>query len=508
MNRPPKRRSMRASWSGLTTAAKFACLAAAIAAVAGIAWMQRLPTEPDRLVDLLETGLSPAEAAQVRLVLVQHGRAGFQIEQGRLLVPAGEQAACLQALVEANALPESLLDADAEDLPSINPFLSQSQQLLVQQQHRARQLRRLLAGLPFVCEATVQLDSQPAASMYSSPDLRCVASIRPHGRLVLDASELRTIRENLLAAIAGIEAGRIVINDLNSGTAWNGAELPESAAPAIALEQLQRVRQCEHQVGLVLANWPGVKCRVIESAAATGPMPLASAGSSAPPREAASNSAARVVPGSNSRARIPALLANHAREQLQTNRKIRPVPAPEPGDPLAVELWVSAEGINHYLAAQSPSAGSDPVKHSLTAGNTEAVRAGIRKKLREAIESSWQLASAGPLPSLDVRFSTPAENPIPVGSLYRASWNGWRAGTVWALGSGLVLCGLLTVTMRRRRQKPAAIEPENAQRPDVWFDNSSDTANRDRIRRQIDDLIDRNPEAAAKVIQTWIRDAA
>jgi hypothetical protein len=499
---------MRESWSGMNTAAKCVCLAVGIAAVAGIAWMQRLPTKPDRLVDLLEIVLSPAEAAQIRLVLVQNGRAGFQIEQGRLLVPAGEQAACLQALVEANALPEALLDADAEALPSINPFLSQSHQQLVQQQHRARQVRRLLAGLPFVCEATVQLDSQPTASMYTGPDLRCVASIRPHGRLVLDASELRTIKENLLAAIAGLDAGRIVINDLNSGVAWNGAELPVSATPAIALEQLQRIRQCEHQVGLVLAGWPGVSCRVVESAAATTPMPLASAGDGAPPPEAASNSAARVAPGSNSRVRIPVLLPHQTREQLQQGRNALPASASGRGNSLAVELTVTPEAIDHYLALHSRGESGDRATHSLTAGNTEAVRAGIRKELLDMIGKSWQLANAGPLPSLDVRFSAPPEVPVPAGPTNRASWNGWRAGTVWALGSGLVLCGLLTVTMRRRRLKPAAIEPESAQRPDVWFDNSGDSANRDRIRRQIDDLIDRNPEAAAKVIQTWIRDAA
>lgn len=497
---------MRESWNVLTPAARLACLAAVVATAAGIAWSQRPTAQPDRLVDLLETRLSPAEAAQVRLALVQKGIEGFRIDEGRLMVPIAEQAACLQTLVEANALPEALLDAGAEDLPAINPFQSQSHQQLVQQQHRARQIRRLLCELPFVSEATVQLDCQPAASMYAAPDLRCVASIRPHGCLVLNADELATIRENLLAAIAGVEAGRIVINDLNSGVAWNAAKLPATSTPTVALEQLQRVRHCEHRLGLALAAWPGIDCRVVESVAANRSTPLVSAGAAASPKDPAGDSSSGVSPGANSRIRVPVILPGHARELLGENRKAQLASAQVRQTPLAIELTVTEEGIDHYL--EKHAGPGERLNRELPGVSSEAERAGLKKELLESLDKSWRQSGDEPLPVVEVRFATPAANPLAAVSPQPVGWNGWRAGTVWALGSGLVLCGLLTVTMRRRRLKATCLESESAARPDVWFDNSSDTANRDRIRRQIDDLIDRNPEAAAKVIQTWIRDAA
>ena len=494
--------SLRKLWSGHSNTLTGLVALAVLAMVASTIWFQGAGKRPD-VVDVLQVDLSRSEQNQIRLTLARESLNEFRFENNRLLVPLPQQSSYLLALTDAGALPDSLRGADQE-LPTINPFLSRGQQELVQQNYRQQQLRSVLVQLPFVEDARVQLDVQQGSSAFSEPDMRCVVSVWPRGKLFLEHQQLSTIHQNILAAIAGIEPDKIVINDLNSGFAWDSTRLKtqEPGSCVVQIERMRMVRQMEHDLEHSLTAWPGVGFAVeICPGCAIGLAQL-----DGRPLESlvSADTTPEIGPGTNSTAKVPAM--------IQPSFPMAPKKL-EISDRVKVRLTVDNQAIDEFLqqARGKPAAADLWSNERKELADSVAVRERMKQELESLVRK--QLAQSGQSADLENDIAIEFASALPVqGGLAGERRNFWSAanqGMLWAILPGLALCVLVVFSMSRRRGT-IAVSPLAAQseKPDVWLDDSNEVVNRQQIRQKIDELIENNPEAAARVIQSWIRDAA
>ncbi len=479
--------------------------------------------------DLFETALGRNEISRIRIALTRENLNGFAFCDGHLMVPAGAQSSYLQAITDAGALPAALSCAE-EVPPEVSPFMNRAQQEQVHLQHRRQQLRRLMVEMPFVADASVQLDVQPGPSAFSLPDMRCVVSVQPVDQLFLDPQQLQTIHQNVVAAIAGIQPQNIVINDRNSGLAWNLPKIQQS----LAGEQLGEVdpvrarRQIEHDLQTALADWPGIEIVVN---AGEPPAQVFSAAPVVPVLPRPIQRPETVPPttvlkaGANSSARIPAELPvapmGTAPAESACHGPAASGPAVHPATSLMnVRLNVNHEGIDHF-AGKNAVATSDsrwwPTAPA-TRADSVALRDQLREQLLDRVTQVLERHSTGmaPVGPVAVHFCHPPIAPEKVLSA-AGDWQfGNGQGTLLAVISGLALCVLVVVSMKRRRPaggKPIAVADSSETKeldefPKDWPDDSAAGLDRERVKEQIASLIDKNPEAAARVIQSWIRDAA
>lgn len=509
----------RSAWSGIHPQLQALACTMLILTVVAIVWISGRTPVPAEYVDLFAAPLSRAEQGRIRLALAQSGLTDHRLENDRLLVPHDVQAKYLKQISQAGVLPRHLAPADTAS-PAANPFLSRSEQERLQQVRREENLRQLLLGLPFVEDApSVRIDVREPGSLYGTPDMRCVVSIQPHGNLVLGRPELETIQQNIVSSVAGLRAEQVLINDLNSAAAWDHAALQAGSANEknAALDRLRQQRLIEHDLQVHLADWPGVEASVevvLPASACPGPdlerLMASSAPDGSPPAETGAEPPALPGAGSNSPARVPFSLpeARIAQAPARTAGHASPAGLIPPSLPrFEVRLLVDNEAVRHFLSRhQKDSVSADPA----------LVRQRLQEELEARLGPLLQRTEFGPgtvLP-LRIRFAAvPAVATPPSAGVWSALGSRGQ-GALVAAGSGLALCVLVMASMRRRKTLPlpsveAIPEAKAASaKPDVWLDDSADHESRERLKRQIDELIETNPDAAARVIKTWIRDAA
>jgi len=180
------------------------------------------------LIPLVESPhVCDADVQRMNLALGRAGISGAKIENGSLLVPQNKKEACLKAIAEFDAVPEFLRE-DEEDLPSLSPFLSRSQQQRIAQSEKKREVRDMVKRLPFVSQAW-------SDSMFSATQKSAVISIQPAGELPLDVQQVLTVREMIAGAIAGLVPADVVVIDVAEGYAHRGQS--ESALQVTPITQ-------------------------------------------------------------------------------------------------------------------------------------------------------------------------------------------------------------------------------------------------------------------------------
>ena len=220
------------------------------------------------MCDLIgECPLRPTDIQRIQVVLGQAGLDQYQVINSSIRVPTGQRPIYLKAIADANALPEHLR-APTTEVATLNPFLSRSQQELMQRNEKKKQIRELITRLPFVDQAWFEMDETKSRSAFEPPRQTAVASIQPVARKELTQDEISTVRQVIGGALAGIDPGNIVVTDLNAGRAFR-----ESAQGAVrSIGQFQpsgheihlenRKSYYEDQIKRILNSYPGVDFEV------------------------------------------------------------------------------------------------------------------------------------------------------------------------------------------------------------------------------------------------------
>lgn len=496
-------------------------LVLAILAVLQVNQMHR--TAP--MCPLLENcQLSASDMERMEFALGKSGLNEFRVEDGELLVPQRLHGSYLKAIADQNAIPSHLRD-DEPVVPSINPFMSRSQQRLIAENEKKRQIREMVSRLPFVDQAWFEMDAVAGGSAFEPDVQSAVISVRPPSGVLLDVHQVTTLRQMIGGALAGIDPADIVVIDVSAGYAHQSGNTATQFNPVSISQRpvLEQKSYYTNQIRQALSNYGDEYADVevdvqIDLFEVTAPVQHASF---ARPEKSEISSRANVI-GTNGAASI----YDTPVEVQPTLQTATPTPQQRFDSRVRVAMSVPqkiVDGLPNTFVVPSPTGQSNP------SPTPQAKFERLRRELVDVVRpvlpaSSFQQESPFPVSISMIRKPTVVATSwqTAVATFFKKHWP-----SMAVLGIGLVLLTLMT---RNQVPETVASEVANAQtqdivsiastqpqvgmaedtripRPDAALAQPEDYAKRD-AERKLNQLFEQDPDSAVKVIESWIRDAA
>jgi len=200
----------------------------------------------------------------MQIAFGQAGLNDFKVKDGAVWVPQARHSSYLAAANEHDAIPAELkLTKDPSDSDSGNPFLSRSQQEYRKHLRRKNQIREMVIRLPFVDQAWFEMDQAPRKNVFSTTRRKAVLSIRSTPDSLLREAHVDTIKQMVAGAVSDLPVENIVVIDLNNGFAHrdNADQLTQKQRELHQIEANQK-RFYENRAQELLQDLPGVKVRV------------------------------------------------------------------------------------------------------------------------------------------------------------------------------------------------------------------------------------------------------
>ena len=445
---------------------------------------------------------------RIQIALSKSGLSDFEIEDNRILVPKTHLPAYLQAIADHKAIPPEL--SSPEQTPSVpNPFLSRSQQQSIERDAKRRQIQQMVVRLPFVEQAWFEMGVAENRSAFSKTKKSAVISIRPVAPNNLVEQHVDTVRQMIAGAVAGIDPNQIVVIDLSTGFAHRHAANSKPMEQRLDAQRVAFARQqvLENRIRQALEHYPELRVTVIveevedesQLAAKKSSQTKVNMQVQAIPAtiEAGANGPASIyeIPAENETAASIRLTAG--RSELDSKKLVTVViDVPQT---LLANIYGSTATIGETSDGVRNFAYNDKIDADFATFQTE-----IQQLVRPLLGSDVQ-------PTITFNL---IRQPLPPANLLRQRVEQFTKQN-WP-SIAVLLIGLVLIYLITQSDKVADLESEETQ---PCLDADILTINSDENRQMVgetkraaeirlSELIDKNPDAAAKVIQNWIRDAA
>ena len=476
--------------------------------------------------------LQSRDLHRMQIAFGQAGLNDFQVKEGVIWVPRARHSSYLAAANEHDAIPTELkLTKDPSESDTGNPFLSRSQQEYRKHLRRKNQIREMVIRLPFVDQAWFEMDQAPRQNAFSTARRSAVLSIRSTPESPLREAHVDTIKQMVAGAVSDLPVENIVVIDLNNGFAHqdNTDQLTQKQRELSQIAVNQK-RFYENRAQEMLQDLPGVKVRVDvavnEVVVEQQPTVIAAAATvtrQMPSLTAGANGIVSLEVEPQHEAPTIVQASAEAQTTVQLDKQF--------------QVFVEVPTDTVYAALGKPTFGPKKVTDKARLASIEHQTKTKFGKLKGTIVSRLL-----PLfPSETGTGSSLTENgnsldfkllPATTQTKVAADWktrasNFWEANwpSICVLGIGVAL---LTLVVRRsdQFQPPAcgqltvdeggaanmvgnelSVHDENAA---VQGTNgeSAEFQSGANAEVQLTKLIQEDPDSAAKIIETWIRDAA
>ncbi len=468
------------------------------------------------LVALLESQqLCEGDIERMEFAIGKSGITGCKVEKGVLMVPEHRKEDCLNAISENDALPQ-FLRGESETVPAVNPFLSRSQQKRVEESQKKRLIREMVMRLPFVKNAWFEMDTASSSSVFEPAQQTAVVSVEPPTDVVLDSDQVATLREMIAGAIAGLPSENIRVIDVTSGYAHRSRGTGQKV---VSIEQRSPFEQetfYRKRIQKAIQNYGDIDVQVRVDMV-KNPV-VARQVSYAKPVEAAPSQPSVAVIGTNGSASI---------HEVQPSQSL-PVPVIE--TPVTVAPTYSSRV---HVVLQVPESIASQMaigKVAFPDNKPNIKQQAINQLGRGLVESvkpilpANSFAQGTPFP-ITVQF-VPPPVAAPVALLTWQNWvkemalNHWPSAAVLCIG--LVLLTIMTrqnqyddsdadelmnediISINATPEDPA--EAVAQPMPEVALAQPEDYARR-AAEQKLGTLVEKDPDSAARVIESWIRNA-
>lgn len=483
----------------------------AIVVLAILAVLQVNHLKRDKAMCELLTGchLQNEEIQRMQVAFSSAGMSEFQIRDHSVFVPTMEHSEYMKVASDAGALPASLTDHDAQADGS-NPFLSRSQQKSIELTRKKQKVRHLVKQLPFVDQVEFEMDRSQSNNVFNPQTQKAVVSIRSKDDVVMTDRDVDTVRQMISGAVADLHAKDIVVIDIKNGLSYQNLNDKTTERQLRA----QRVKFSQQQfyksrVVEALSGYDGVKIRVdvtiregVIRQEKVAMVPQTTLAQNPVDAQLPSPGANGVVSIEIEEPKPPVQLVSHV------------VKTPTLEKQVSVVVDVSEAAVFSVMGrpeANMKSAESRKLSiKQQTQKKFEQVRRDIVARVKGVLPPTENLAD-----SSQVVVNLIASTPIAVVDT-RWSWIEQQFNSHWP--SVLVVAiGLLLLTMVTRHGVVEETGPVVTHRSgDVLSINGAegDSANGAQVANAVDpeirlsQMIEEDPDAAAKIIETWIRDAA
>lgn len=203
--------------------------------------------------------------SQLRDMQAAFGKAGLEarIDGAKVKVPRGQESKYMAALADANALPPEF-GGYLKKAVSTNSFtwIPNSQREASWRVARQQELQLTIGCMKGVDAAAVQIDQQkPEGFSHEKCVITALVTVRPKSNQSLDDVTMRTIRQMVASAVAGLKPEAVTVVDLsnNQHVAGNGGmDRPSGVASDYAESKKRHELEWQQTIGHVLAYIPGV----------------------------------------------------------------------------------------------------------------------------------------------------------------------------------------------------------------------------------------------------------
>ncbi len=469
---------------------------------------------------LTNSNLCNNDLQRIQLALSQSGLKEYQLVDNHLVVPTAQHSEYLQAIAEKNAIPEELRQSSQSAQASINPFLTHRQQLAIDRAEKKQQVRDMVLRLPFVDQAWFEMDKSESHSAFEQAEQSAVVSIRTPTHVLLSDQHVDTVKRMIGGAVAGLGSDNIVVIDLSAGRVHHD-DLDPSTIQQVHFQRIaiEHQRLYESQIREVLRDYAGIKISVhVDVKPAPEDNHVASIPDSVPARIQPNRLAPLPTAGANSFASIePGIESGpslNTRATIELTSHTADDPSPER---LVKQVSVSIDVPQKLLYDLF---GPPPVSSSLATGpgdlqarmasdadaKFEQLRSEIIQKVQPILPPSKNQSESTPISVNLIRIPLP-ESTQWFSQVQDYAIQNWPSAAVLIIG--LMLLSIVT-------RKPESFDQHVNlagidESKDILSINSStgdEQASTAYPEIRLSKLIEKDPDAAARVIEAWIRDAA
>lgn len=476
---------------------------------------------PVKMCKLFEQcSASDEDLQRMQLAFGKSGLNEFKVVDGKLMVPKSEHSIYLQSLSENDGIPRDLRTQN-DNFSNNNPFLSRSQQLSLENAQKKRQIRDMVVRLPFVDQAWFEMDQSRSRSAFQRPKQSAVISIRPATEVTLNESHVDTVKRMIGGAIAGLDLSEIVVIDLSAGYAHQDSTDPSTTQQVrfqrIAFEQ-QRIY--ESRIREALKDYPGldVTVQVDVSEAPQKVDKVAAKPVLGPQTIAVAPSKNIYDAGANAYAKLEEFEPTH---QPITPTPIALITHSTPSKVIQKDISVLIDvpqSLVHNIFG-APSAGllGDKKNYRQQAALAKDMQFKFAQLQTEIVQkvkpllprNSSTYGNEPPIAVNLVKKTALVPTPNWQAKLKYFMAQNWPSAVV--LGIGLILLSLVTrqpqhvpTTTQLQTDDDQVLLSSEVTMP-ATTQGSTDNAN---AEVRLSKLIEKDPNSAAKVIESWIRDAA
>ncbi len=470
------------------------------------AFQVKQQTSESRLCELYPNAkLTEGELYRLEFALIREGLEEFETNtEGKLLVPTNQRLEYIKAIVRQNEEPVDYRKSNdkSKDAPSI--FLPKSTRDAMTLEAKKKKIEKTILRLPYILEAIFEMDKPIGFSTFQKQQNRATISLATKDDLPLTEERVKTIKA-IIQVAAGVDLKDIVMIDLKTGLIHNESQSPNTNnSIQVATDISEAQRYCETQINDALTMYPEIKATVTVSI-----------------DKVISNSALnqQVVeaPPQGLNARKPSILQAGANDVIKLETAVYPKPTGKiqtDSTPKTMTKLVSISIdvpekliIERTQSSQTQTALRDQNSRNLNqdvfASQFKKFQSEISQKIESSLSSTPDLKCDDLIAFNLIPATTTSTVPLDV-RLKKIATENWPSGVVLLVGLILLVSisrGSDPLPLANTSQFSGSTQHSNAI-PVSASESSPDSETR------LTQLIEKDPDAAARVIESWIRDAA
>lgn len=208
--------------------------------------------------------ITDGEISSMTGAFAKAGLNDWENEGNRIRVPRGQRHTYLAALVEDSALPQDAGSAWREMFTEQSPFETRKTKELRAKHALQQDLGYTIRALGGIADANVVLSETEPAGFPRRPERRAVISVKASAMNVLEPRQIKQVRDTV-AYGAGVDPHNIVVLDSNANRSYAGPPkegTPEAEQSIYAERVRQREEEYREKIEQRLAMYPGTKVAV------------------------------------------------------------------------------------------------------------------------------------------------------------------------------------------------------------------------------------------------------
>ena len=252
---------IREVFEGMTPGARVTSALLLIVTVVSLGYLFTSGFTPGGDVFLLDNrAFRSDELTPMLAAFATDGLPAPEIVGGRIRVARGKETAYVAALAKAEALPEDFSSILDNALNKSGTFEDKSKFQARLRHGKQQFLAEVFRSMKGIERAAVLFDEQEKPGLRRERVVTASVSIKPLGAVALDESQVRSICQTMVGAVAGLHAENVVVMDLNTGKSHKGSPSDSAGGGDGTMEGKQRSLEdyYRRRIEDLLALVPGV----------------------------------------------------------------------------------------------------------------------------------------------------------------------------------------------------------------------------------------------------------